>query len=131
MKKRMLVVFPVLLLFPTLVLAAGEYVYDISLISEKAELILEPINLLIAILAAVFAVKLAALSQGGELEKTWNMIAIVAVIFAILEAYGTLKGLMLVHVGGLGDILELIFGLILLYTVYKTRKTLLQKMLGK
>ena len=65
----MLVVFPVLLLFPTLVLAAGEYVYDISLISEKAELILEPINLLIAILAAVFAVKLAALSQGGELEK--------------------------------------------------------------
>ena len=34
------------------------------------------------------------------------MIAIVAVIFAILEAYGTLKGLMLVHVGGLGDILN-------------------------
>lgn len=120
-----------LLLAPTIVLAADGYVYDLTLIPESLENILEFVNMLIAVFAAVFAVKLAALSQGGELEKTWNMVAIVAGLFAIFEVYGALSGFKLVHLGGFAEIIELLFGLVLLAAVYRTRKFLLKKLMGK
>lgn len=120
-----------MLLTPAVALAASDYVYNVSLLPEDLEDGIEFLNLVIAIMAAVFAVKLAALSQGGELEKTWNSIAIVASLFALLEMYGALNGLMLVNVVGLGDLIELFFGVVLLAAVYKTRKFLLKKVMGK
>lgn len=130
MLKKIFVFFS-LLLIPTIVLAAEEYVYDVTLIPESLENILELVIMLIAVLSAVFAIKLAALSQGGELEKTWNMIAIAAGLFAVLEVHGALSGFKLVHLGGFAEIIELLFGLVLLATVYKTRKFLLKKVMGK
>ncbi len=119
------------LFMPIIVFAGGDFVYDVAFLSKNSEITLEFINIIIAILAAAYAIKLAALTQGGDLENTWNLIAVVAVLFAVFEAYGVLKGLGLVHITGLGDVIELIFGLTLLVTVYKTRKTLLERMMSK
>ncbi len=110
--------------------AEGVYFYDAELIPKSIESGLEIINLVLAVIAAIFAVKLAALSQGGSLEKTWNLMAIVALTFAVFEIYGALQGFMILHLGGLGDLLEFIFVLILAITFYKTRKSLLAKVLG-
>lgn len=116
---------------PIVALAAeSDYLYDFELLPRIGENILEGLNLLIAIFAAAFAVKLAALSQGGSLEKTWNFMAIASLFFAALEIYGASKGLGILHLGGLDDILELGFGLMLAITFYRTRKQLLAKALG-
>lgn len=123
-------IFLMILLVPSIALAA-EYTYNVTLIPDSVENALELVNLLIAILVAVFAVKLAALSQGGQLEKTWNLIAIVAVLFALLEVVGALKGFNLVRLGGAGDIIEFVFGIVFFTAVYKTRKSLLKQVLNK
>ena len=120
-----------LLLVPAAVYAKGDtHVYNASIIPESAENILELINLIVSIFAAAFAVKLAALSQGGQLERTWNKLAVVAVVFAVMEIFAALKGYGLVKIGGLGDILEFVLAVLLAATFYTTRKQLLRQTLG-
>lgn len=131
MLKKIVLVILTLMAMPIVALAKEGFVYDFTLLNSTGENILEVANLIIAIMAAVFAVKLAALSQGGSMEKTWNKLAFIAMLFALLEIYGSLKGLGLVQIEGLGDIIELAFGSLLLITVYTTRKTLLKKLFNK
>ncbi|MDO8505507.1 MAG: hypothetical protein Q7S48_02945 [bacterium] len=106
---------------------ASAYVYDISILPEWSENGLELINLFLAVLAATFSIKLAALSQGGQMEKTWNLLAIAAGLFAILEINNALSGFNLVHIGGLSELVEAIFLTIFFTTFYKTRKSLLKQ----
>ena len=124
-------VFASLLAVPTVLFAAEGAVYSFTLIPENIESLLELINLVIAMLAAFYAVKLAALSQGGELEKTWNKMALCAVLFAVLEIFGSLKMLGLVSIEGIGDVIEFLFVSVLLIAVFTTRKSLLKKVLGR
>ena len=125
-----IIMFSIMLLFvPTIALAADTK--EIIFLPEIGEEILELVNLVLAVLAAIFAVKLAALSQGGELEKTWNLMAMSAFAFAVVEVLGALKEFGLLHVSGLGDIFELIFIVLMAYTFYKTRKSLLKRVMGK
>jgi hypothetical protein len=118
----------VLLAVPAVVFATGK---EVAFLPEEVEEILEVVNLLLALLAATFAIKLAALSQGGELEKTWNILAMAAVTFAGVEVIGALKEFELVEVAGLGEILELTFVALLCFVFYRTRKNLLKRVLGK
>ena len=120
-----------LLLTPVVVWAAEEFAYETALISEGAENALEFVNLIVAIIAAVYAVKLAALSQGGQLEKTWNKLAMVGVVFAVIEIFAALKGFGLVHLEGLEDILELVLAVLLLVAFVSTRRHLLEQVLGE
>lgn len=119
------------LIAPFIVLAAGTSVYEFTVLPDRFENIFEIVNLLLSLVAAAFAVKLAALSQGGSLEKTWNGLAIASVLFAFLEIFNALEGFGLVHLSGLDEMLELVMVFVLLITFYKTRKDLLQKILGK
>lgn len=131
--KKILTFLPglILLSIPAVSLAAGEFVYDFTLISESTEKLLEIVNLILSLFAAAFAIKLAALAQGGQLEKTWNWLAIAIVTFTGLEIYGALKGFGLVHIGGLGDVLEFVMVIIFVYILFTTRRRLLKVMLGR
>lgn len=120
-----------ILLMPLAVRAAENFLFDARLLPGSMESIFEFINLILALMAAVYAIKLAALSQGGEMEKTWNLIAWAAVAFAVLEIYGVLKAFYIIEIEGLGDVIETIFLLFLLTSVYRTRKTLLKKLFNK
>lgn len=131
MSKKIIALSAVLLLAPALAHAAEGYVYDLGFLPEALEEILEIVNLILSILAATFAIKLAALSQGGELEKTWNGLALGAGFFALLEVYGSLQGFGFVHIEGFGDVIEAAMVITFLYVFYTTRKTLLKRVLGK
>lgn len=116
---------------PVLVFAQETAVVNYTLFPDVVENLLELVNLVLALLIGTYAIKLAALSQGGVMEKTWNMFAVAAVAFAILEVNNALAGFGLVHIGGLDEIIEAFFAVTLLVTVIKTRRFLLKQVLGK
>jgi len=60
MKSKYFILPALLLFFPLAGQAAGEYVYNVTLLPESLESALELINLIIAVVAAAFAIKLAA-----------------------------------------------------------------------
>lgn len=132
MKRNFLLIFISLLVFPLALFADDAVaVYQATVVPENLENILELVNLAIALLAAFYAVKLAALSQGGSLEKTWNLLALAAVFFALMEVNNGLAGFGLIDLEGLGELFELAFGALLLVVFVKTRKNLLKQVLGK
>ncbi|MDP1706998.1 MAG: hypothetical protein Q8L30_00335 [bacterium] len=103
---------------------------EFTIIPENVEKVLEIVNLAVALIAGMYAIKLAALSQGGSMEKTWNYVAIVAVLFVVLEVNNALKGFGILAIHGLGDIVELAFVSVLAFTLYFTRKDLMKKAFG-
>lgn len=103
---------------------------EFTLIPENIEKIVEFANLFVALLAGVFAIKLAALSQGGTMEKTWNLFAIVAVLFVGLEIINSLGVFSILEIHGLSEIVEFVFVATFAYTLYSTRKSLLLKVFG-
>lgn len=131
MNKKIVFIAALFLMLPLSLFAAETAIYDVSIVPEDIENVFELVNLAVALLAAFYAVKLAALSQGGAMEKTWNLLAGVGVTFAALEVNNSLKGFGLVHLGGIDEIIELILGILLLVAVIKTRKSLLKQILGK
>lgn len=130
MNKKILFVLVPLLAFPTTIFAA-EAVYKVTVLPENFESVVELVNLVISLLAGFYAVKLAALSQGGAMEKTWNLLAGASVAFALVEITNSLKGFGLVELGGLEEIFEAALGILLLVVFVKTRKILLKQVLGK
>ena len=104
---------------------------DMTFIPANVESYVEWANLIVALLAAVAAVKLSALAQGGALEKTWNWFAIALAVFAVFEVFGLMEATNLVAIHGLREVMELVFALLLFYLAYSTRKTLLRQITGK
>lgn len=97
----------------------------VELVSLNAENIILFANLVLGALAAMYAVKLAAVSTGGAFEKTWNGIAIAAILFVFLEASNLIAGLGIVHFQGVSDILETLYIVVLLAVFIRTRRNLL------
>lgn len=129
-KKSIVIVLASFLVLPAITLAAGNANIDMELFSENIEKIIEILNLVVALFAGMYAVKLAALSQGGSMEKTWNTLAITAVLFVLLEVNNSLAGFGLIHIGGLEEIIEFVFVAVFAYCLYFTKKDLLKKTLG-
>lgn len=128
MKKIIYIFLSILIISPAIAIAGTS---EISILPESIESIFELVNLIISLAAAVFAIKLAALSQGGTMEKTWNTIAIAVVFFALLEVIGALDLFGVIKIEGASDILEFGFLAFLTYSLYRTKNDLLHKMLGK
>ena len=129
MKKAVLMVLGALAV-PALALAEGGQMLTVTIIPDNVEEILEVINLVLAIAAAVSAIKLAALSQGGAMEKTWNMVAISISLFAVYEILGALEAFSIFSLGAVREVVELLFIVTLVTAFYKTRKSLLKAVLG-
>ncbi|MDO8584943.1 MAG: hypothetical protein Q7R85_02355 [bacterium] len=106
--------------------------YTIQLIPEGGVMdIFHFLNLALGLFAAFYAVKLAALSQGGELEKTWNALAFAAVLFALTHIANVMSALGFVSIGGINEVLGLLLSGTLLYVFMRTRSALLGRILGK
>lgn len=136
MSKRNILKFILAFVFiagPVLIFAEEDIaaVVNYSLLPDSIEKLLELVNLTVALLVATYAIKLAALSQGGTMEKSWNMLAVAGALFALLEANNALAAFGLVHIGGLAEVIEIAFATVLLITVVRTRKFLLKQVLGK
>lgn len=107
------------------------YLFDFSLLPESAETVLEFVNLVIALVAVAFSFKIAALMQGGKMESVWNLLAAAVGFFALLEIYEALKLLNVLHVAGLGDILEFGMVVFLVWAFSKARGILFKDVMNK
>lgn len=95
------------------------------------EQIIDLLNSVVSIVAAILGIRLATLSKGGQMEKTWNLLAISAVVFAILiEVRVALKYFSTLNIDSVAGLVELVFLIIFAYSLYSTRKNL-QKLLSK
>lgn len=103
---------------------------EYTLMSGSVEQIVEFANLVVALLAAMYAIKLAALSHGGAMERTWNLLAVVAVLFVGLEIANSLSAFGILEIHGLSELIELAFAVVFAYALYSTRKELLKKIFG-
>lgn len=103
---------------------------EFTLIPGNIEKVVEFANLFTALLAGVFAIKLAALSQGGAMERTWNLLAVVAMLFVGLEVVNSLSEFGVLEIHGLSEVIEFAFAVTFAYTLHSTRKSLLQKVFG-
>jgi hypothetical protein len=90
-------------------------------ILEMMENPTEIINMIIALFIASFAMNVSKI-LGGEQGKAWFLITISALIFALLEIIGALKGLGIWTVSGLDDFVELCFVIALLAGFWEQKK---------
>lgn len=128
-KKLILIVCAFFL--PMAVFAFDGGTYGISILSDNLGNIVEIASLLLALLASSYAVKLAALARGGQMEKTWNILALASIIFALNEATNnSLKGFG-IDAYGYDKLFELLLAIILVIAFISTRKMLLRQVSGK
>ena len=116
---------------PIAAFASNDATYYVSFLSSNMESIIEISSLLLALLASSYAIKLAALAHGGQMERTWNMLALASIIFALIEATNnSLKGFE-IDAPKAVKLLELLLALVLVMVFMFTRKMLLKQVAGK
>lgn len=117
--------------FPVAVFAFDGGTYGSSLLSDNAQNIVEIASLLLALLASSYAVKLAALARGGKMERTWNILALASIIFALNEATNNILKSFGIDAYGYDKLFELLLALVLVIAFISTRKMLLRQVSGK
>lgn len=116
---------------PVAVFAFEDVSYDIYFLSNNAENIVEIASLLLALLASSYAIKLAALARGGQMERTWNLLALASIIFALNEAANNSLKSFGIDAYGYDKLFELLLAFVLVIAFISTRKMLLKQVAGK
>jgi len=114
---------------PFNVLAAP--VISMDILSENTEAIIGLVLCVIAVVAAYYSFTIAPLYKGGVLEKTWKRIAVVALLYAVLQIMLSLEEFGIVEFGGLDEFVEIAMTIMMLYSFYTARKELMAQMGGK
>ena len=65
------------------------------------------------------------------MERTWNMLALASIIFALIEVTNSLKGYGVINVHGVSELFELLLAIVLVAVFMRTRKILLKQVIGK
>lgn len=78
--------------------------FDVKLIND--------VGLILPIIVAWFAIKVATLMQGGKLEYVWKLIAAGMSVLAIVKVIDGLEKLGVLYVGGLREVLEFVMILV-------------------
>lgn len=89
--------------------------FDVKLISD--------IGLILPIIVAWFAIKVAALMHGGKLEDVWKLIAAGMSVLALVRVVDALETLGILYVGGLRAVLEFVMILVFFaafFTAYRS-----------
>ena len=128
--KKIILAVSVLFL-PIVAFASDSASFEVPFLSDKTENIIEIVNLFMALFAASYAIKLAALAKGGQMERTWNMLALASIIFALIEVTNSLKGYGVINVHGVSELFELLLAIVLVAVFVRTRKILLKQVMGK
>lgn len=74
--------------------------------------IINDIGLILPIIVAWFAIKVAALMRGGKLEDVWKLIAAGMSVLALVKVVDGLEQLGILYVGGLREVLEFLMILV-------------------
>lgn len=74
--------------------------------------IINDVGLILPIIVAWFAIKVANLMRGGKLEDVWKLIAAGMSVLAIVKVVDGLETLGILYVGGLREVLEFVMILV-------------------
>src|SRR3990170_3930231 len=80
--------------------------FDIKLIND--------VGLILPVIVAWFAIKVASLMRGGKLEHVWKLIAAGMSVLALVKVVDGLEKLGILYVGGLRSVLEFVMILVFL-----------------
>ncbi len=80
--------------------------FDIKLIND--------VGLILPVIVAWFAIKVAYLMRGGKLEDVWKLIAAGMSVLALVKVVDGLEKLGILYVGGLRSVLEFVMILVFL-----------------
>lgn len=128
--KKIILIISVFFL-PIFVFAFGGETNSAPLLSDNFQNIVEIASLLLALLASFYAVKLAALARGGQMERTWNILALASIIFALNQATNNILKSLGIEAYGYDKFFELLLALVLVAAFMSTRKMLLRQVSGK
>ena len=78
--------------------------FDVKLVND--------VGLILPIIVAWFAVKVAYLMRGGKLENVWKLIAAGMSVLALMKVVDALEVLGILYVGGLRSVLEFLMILV-------------------
>lgn len=120
-----------LFFLPIAVFAFDGGAYSTSILPDNLGNIVEIASLLLALLASSYAVKLAALARGGQMERTWNILALASIIFALNEATNNILKSFGIDAYGYDKLFELLLAFVLVMAFMSTKKMLLKQVSGK
>jgi len=80
--------------------------FDIKLVND--------VGLILPVIVAWFAIKVASLMRGGKLEHVWKLIAAGMSVLALVKVVDGLENLGILYVGGLRSVLEFVMILVFL-----------------
>ncbi len=81
------------------------------------------VSFVITVVAALWAVELYRLLRAGEGGKAWRVLVFATVAFAVHELYTIGRGLGICEFGGIAEITELFFVILLAYAIYTQRQS--------
>lgn len=113
---------------PVAVFAFSEREYNAFFLSNDTINIIEIASLLLSLIASSYAIKLATLARGGQMEKTWNILALASIIFALNEAVNNFLRSFGINAYGYDKLFELLLALILLIAFINTKNMFLKQM---
>lgn len=96
--------------------------FDIKLIND--------IGLILPIIVAWFAIKVAILMQGGKLEHVWKLISAGMSVLALVKVVDGLETLGVLYVGGLRSVLEFVMILVFFVAFLEAYKSLVMAIRG-
>ncbi len=121
-----------LVLLPALALAqVSSTEYQFRLFSDQTEAWLGVAETIMAIGAAWYAIRLAALSRGGIFEKIWKGLAVAVSLYAAFQITITLEQFHLVEFGGIDEVFDFLTASAFFATFYYAQKQLLRQISGK
>lgn len=126
--KKLILVISFFFILPLSAFAFGDWKYANSIFSNGFANTIEIASLLISIIASSYAIKLAALARGGQMEKTWNILALASIIFALNEATNNTFRSFGIDAHGYDKLFELLLALVLLMAFISTRNMFLRQM---
>lgn len=123
-----------LLMSATQTLAASkpprEVLYS-SQIFEKFDVkLINDVGLVLPIIVAWFAIKVAALMRGGKLEDVWKLIAAGMSVLALVKVVDGLEDLGVLYVGGLRSVLEFVMILVFFAAFFTAYQSLVMAIRG-
>jgi hypothetical protein len=97
---------------PVFAQAPRDVLYSSEVFQSFDVKIINDIGLILPIIVAWFAIKVAALMRGGKLEDVWKLIAAGMSVLAIVKVVDGLETLGILYVGGLREVLEFVMILV-------------------
>jgi hypothetical protein len=108
----------------------GDVLYSSEVFEKFDVKLINDVGLVLPIIVAWFAIKVAYIMSGGKLEDVWKLIAAGMSVLAIVKVVDGLEALGILYVGGLRSVLEFVMILVFFVAFFLAYRSLVQAIRG-